>query len=230
MKFQSLFYIVVISTATATSLPPAHYAPSIASRTHVSMERRADIGNEYTISSQIDNSRGKHVIQVNHNDDSSVRQGFVAGRVHKTDRLEFARRYLSRRDLARGGKPSDSHNNVRSRATGAIERNIKPRDDKGIGKEEDAKIFSKRSDANVEKRDSIVITNVNNNSRTTTTYNSQHNVHYNDKDGKKDTKAHGRRPQKKKDQCECDNKDRDRRGRGRGKDQDRSKDKKPLHS
>ncbi|KAF9160745.1 hypothetical protein DFQ26_005231 [Actinomortierella ambigua] len=189
----------IISLALVASVALARPIPGEASQ----LDTRTLVGDEYTVHNQVDNSVGKSTFSIDHNGDSSVRKGLLYDIVNNDQDNDdrFLRRSLLG-DLL--GSDSTSIENINDNSKHKETVNKHHNKDISIQEIEDAErrrrhrhrhhngwddgeCFDRRSDEqHLERRgllDGLLgsshtsISNVNDNSKTTKTYNSHKNTH-----------------------------------------------------
>jgi hypothetical protein len=115
--------IQFISLLLVASVAMARPVPSSSSSSNAALDRRTLIGDEYAVSNQVDNSRGKKIFRVDHNGDSSVHKGLLYDLVDPSHNdeaddtdFQFRRRSLLG-DLFGGDSMSISNENDNSKHT-----------------------------------------------------------------------------------------------------------------
>ncbi|KAF9333829.1 hypothetical protein BG006_003111 [Podila minutissima] len=201
MKIQVISLLLVATSALAqmNSMEQAPSVPSIA--TIAPLDRRTLIGDEYTVTNQVDNSRGKQTFSIDHNGDSSVHKGLLYDLVDpsssssETESRFFRRSLLG--DLFGGDRTTienvndnsqhrqtmNSHGNKNIRVAKTEKKYGSPkakgffdRRDVHMDKEEEKEQVAKRSLlGDLFGSDSTSISNVNDNSKHTQTMNSHGN-------------------------------------------------------
>ncbi|KAF9088395.1 hypothetical protein BGX23_007391 [Mortierella sp. AD031] len=124
MKTQFISLLLVASVALAR---PVRVSDDTASASASNMARRTLIGDEYDISNQVDNSRGKKIFRVDHNGDSSVHKCLLYDLVEparndddnggEDDDFQFKRRSLLGDLLGGGDSMTISNENDNSKHT-----------------------------------------------------------------------------------------------------------------
>ncbi|KAF9341111.1 hypothetical protein BGZ91_010890 [Linnemannia elongata] len=118
MKIQFISLLLVASVAMSRPVPFS------TTTTNVALDRRTLIGDEYAVNNQVDNSRGKKTVRVDHNGDSSIHKGLLydlidpsrSGADDTDGDFQFRRRSLLG-DLFGGNSMSISNENDNSKHT-----------------------------------------------------------------------------------------------------------------
>ncbi|KAG0018486.1 hypothetical protein BGZ81_010204 [Podila clonocystis] len=207
MKIQ-IISLLAVATSALAQMRLMEQAPSVHSSTFIPgtapLYRRTLVGDEYTVTNQVDNSRGKQTFSIDHNGDSSTHKGLLYDLVDpsssssETGSRFFRRSLLS--DLFGGDSTSISNVNDNSKHTQTMNshgnKNVKitkihKQQETGYrGEMSPEAFFDKRDlttqsdDDDISKRsllgdlfggDSTSISNVNDNSKHSQTMNSHGN-------------------------------------------------------
>ncbi|KAF9146860.1 hypothetical protein BGX30_005070 [Mortierella sp. GBA39] len=120
MKIQFISLLLVASVALSRPVPFS----TTTTTTNAALDRRTLIGDEYTVTNQVDNSRGKKTFRVDHNGDSSVHKGLIndladssRSRADDTDEDFQLRRRSLLGDLFGGNSMSINNENDNSKHT-----------------------------------------------------------------------------------------------------------------
>ncbi|KAF9279573.1 hypothetical protein BGZ74_002811, partial [Mortierella antarctica] len=200
MKIQAISLFLVATSALA-QMNSMEQAPSPSIRTTAPLDRRTLIGDEYTVTNQVDNSRGKQTFSIDHNGDSSVHKGLLYDLVDpSSSSSETGSRFFRRSllgDLFGGDRTTIENVNDNSQHRQTMNshgnKNIRvAKTEKKYGSSK-AKGFFDRRDVHMDKEeekeqvakrsllgdlfggDSTSISNVNDNSKHTQTMNSHGN-------------------------------------------------------
>ncbi|KAG0346918.1 hypothetical protein BG005_000454, partial [Podila minutissima] len=218
MKIQAISLLLVATSALA-QMNSMEQAPSPSIRTTAPLDRRTLIGDEYTVTNQVDNSRGKQTFSIDHNGDSSVHKGLLYDLVDpSSSSSETGSRFFRRSllgDLFGGDRTTIENVNDNSQHRQTMNshgnKNIRvAKTEKKYGSSK-AKGFFDRRDVHMDKEeekeqvakrsllgdlfggDSTSISNVNDNSKHSQTMNSHgnKNVQITKKIHKEQNTAHG---------------------------------------